>query len=172
MLTWGERIVVLTTIILFAFASIGSQCQTRSTIDTIRDVHSGVRGAFASADEFIAPRFDAAGNTCIAQAQAAGLVGQAGADASDECMSTWLALDRSVSATREAMAELEEVYEDIDDGREADWQRIALRVLTHGRGVIRLLDEIDIEGADDVISSMREALDQVCALVDCDGGES
>jgi len=170
MLIWGERIAVIIAIVVLAFMSIGSTCQTRSAMDTVRDAHTGIRGAFARADEFIAPRFDVAGDTCIAQAQAAGLTGQAGADASDECMSTWLELDRAVSATREGMAELEAVYDDIDNGREADWQNIARRVLVHGRNVVRLLDEVDIDGADEVISSMREALDQVCSLVDCDGG--
>ena len=170
MLTWGERIAVIIAIVALVFTGVGSTCQTRSTMDTVRDAHTGIRGAFARADEFIAPRFDAAGDTCIAEAQAAGLTGQAGADAADECMSTWLELDRAVSATREGMAELEAVYDDIDNGREADWQAIALRVATHGRNVIRLLDEIDIEGADEVISSMREALDQVCSLINCDGG--
>jgi hypothetical protein len=170
MLTWGERIAVIVAIVALVFTGIGSTCQTRSAMDTVRDAHTGIRGAFARADEFIAPRFDAAGDTCIAQAQAAGLTGQAGADASDECMSTWLELDRAVSATREGMAELEEVYEDIDNGRQTEWEHIAVRVLTHGRNVVRLLDELDIDGADEVISSMREAIDQVCSLVNCDGG--
>jgi hypothetical protein len=172
---FGDARNVLIVFVMLALVSPfigGSSCQTGSTMDTVRDVHTGIRGAFARADEFIAPRFEAAGDACIAEAQAAGLTGQEGADASDECMSVWLQLDQAVTLTREAMAELEEVYEDIDNGREADWQRIARRVLTHGRNVVRFLDELDIDGADDVISAMRTALDRVCDMVDCDGGES
>lgn len=150
----------------------GSSCQTRSVMDTVRDVHTGVRGAFIHTDEFVAPRFEAAGDSCIAQSQAAGLTGQEGVDASDECMRTWLELDRAIALTRESMAELEEVYEDIDNGREADWRNIARRVLSHGRQVVHILDEIDIEGAGDVISSMRDALDRICNLIDCEGSSS
>ena len=162
----------LIVFVMIVFVSLfvgGASCQG-SAMDTVRDAHTGIRGAFARADEFVAPRFDAAGDTCIARSVASGLTGQAGADDADVCMAKWLELDTAISATREAMAELEEVYDDIDNGRDADWQTIAMRVLSHGRQIVRLLDELDIDGADDVISSMREALDQICSMVNCEGG--
>lgn len=149
----------------------GASCQRNTAMDVVRDAHTGLRGAMIRADEFIADGFDDAGDTCIVRTQATGLTGQAASDDSDVCMSTWLQLDTAIAAIREAMAELEEVYEDIDNGRESDWEVIALRVLTHARGVIRLLDELDIAGADEVIAAMREAIDQVCSFISCNGGE-
>jgi len=143
---------------------MAASCQTQSVLNRIRQVHSGIRDAFVAADEFVAPRFDAAGDRCVEQSSSAA--------ESDACMRTWLRLDEVLVMSREALAELENVYNNIEAGTSgaADWQYWALQVLAHGRAIVRILDELDIEGADSIITGVRNALDQICELARCEGG--
>lgn len=151
--------------VFFAPLIIAASCQTESIVQGIRNTHTPVREAFAMMDEFVAPRFDAAGDQCIEAAESR-------ADA-DRCMRPWLRLDEVLGMSREALAELENVYNSIEAGAagETDWQHWARQLLTHGRGLLRILDELDIDGADETISSMSNAIDQLCQLIGCEGGE-
>ena len=124
---------------------MASFCQTKSTMERVRKVHMGVREAFRATDEFIAPRLEDAADVCIRRAETP--------HHADECMRKWLELDDALSLVRESLASLEVVYDNIDRTKtgEADWKYWALQVLRHGRSVIRIIAEIDIEGADRII---------------------
>lgn len=151
-------------VLVLAPIMMASSCQTQAAINRIRQVHTGIREAFVQADEFVAPRFEAAGDVCIEQSSSA--------EESDECMRLWLRLDIVMTMSRESLAELENVYNNIEAGTsgEANWQYWVLQVLAHGREIVRILDELDLEGADSVIGRIRGALDQICDLAQCEGG--
>jgi len=151
-------------VLVLAPIMMASSCQTDAAMNRIRQVHTGVREAFIRADEFIAPRFEMAGDLCIEQSSSA--------EESDECMRLWLRLDVVMSMSREALAELENVYNNIETGSsgEADWQYWVLQVLTHGRVLLHVLDELNLNGADLIIGGIRDALDQICQFANCEGG--
>lgn len=143
-----------------------SHCQMTAAMNRVRDVHSGVVAAFRATDQMVAPLFEVAGDRCITRARDAGLEGAAAREHARECMSTWYTVEEVLSGTREALAELENIYQDIEGGtdRYADWQAIATRLLEHGRQVSRLLVAVGVTVPDDLIG----ALDTICQMVDCE----
>lgn len=156
-------------VLMLSLLSMASQCQTQSTLSHIREAHTIIRESFVQTDDFVSPRFEARGDECIAQGEAQGLTGQALVDASNECMGPWLRLDEIIATVRESLAELENVYEDIENGREADWQRIAVRIVDHAHSILAILDELNIDEADSVVAEIRHAVDLVCQITHCEG---
>jgi hypothetical protein len=167
---WRNILVALLMVVLLAPFIGGASCNTQSVLDTIRDVHTGVREAGRLADEQIAPRLENHGDTCIARADAAGLTGAEGMESWRECMSTYLQLDTAVTSFRNSMEELENVYQDIEAGTrgETDWRYWAARVLDHGRTIMRLVRELDVGIDSDVLRGLQTNLDSLCGMLGCD----
>ena len=168
-----KRTIAILLMVFVCWCCLGSQCTTQSTLDTIRQVHIGVREAGHLADEEIAPRFENKHETCIAEAEEAGYPagsGQEGMNFWTECMEKWLRLDVAVSAFRNSLEELENVYNDVEAGTrgESDWQYWAGRVLDHGRTVLRLVRELEIEGIpDNILEGLQTGLEAICGLLQC-----
>lgn len=146
----------------------GSSCQS-GVMNTIRQVHMGVREAGRLADEEIAPRLENYGDTCIERADEAGFPAGSGSEGMNywrECMSTYMQLEVAVSSLRTSLEELENIYEDIEAGRsdKSNWERIASRVLDHGRTVLRLCEELGV----DIPDGMVEKLDGLCSIIACE----
>ena len=143
---------------------MGASCQTQVAVDRIRQVHSGIRQAFVEVDEYVAPKFAEAGSRCIEQSSSA--------EESDECMRKWLRIDEVLVMSRESLAELENIYNNIEAGvaGETSWQYWALQVLAHGRAIVRILSELELGDADPIIHGMHNALDQICQIAQCEGG--
>ena len=144
---------------------MASTCQTRSAMKQVRNVHMSVRAAFIAADEFVAPRFEVAADLCLRRSETP--------HHADQCMEKWLTLDTILATSREALSSLEVVYENIEqssDGR-SDWQYWILQILRHGQSLVRVLDEMNIEGADRIIDQIKDTLDAICEIANCEGGE-
>jgi hypothetical protein len=167
----SRTIVPISFVLVFAPMMLAATCQPRSLVGQIRQVHSGIRAAFVSADSFVASHFETAGDACITSVEVQGLTGRAAIDASNECMHPWLQLDQAIALSRESLAELENVYRSIESGSsgEQDWVSWARQLLAHGRAIVRILVEINIDGAEPTITEMRTALDQICQLANCEG---
>jgi hypothetical protein len=173
MLTWGERIALIVMVILITVVSAGATCNTSSTLDTIRQVHMAVREAGMRADAEIAPRFERQGDICTERAAAAGFSAGSGEEGFAywrECMEQWYQLRTAVNSFRTSLEELENVYQDIEDRGEADWQHWAGRVVDHGRTLLRLIREVGPDIATDILSTLQEQLDALCRIIQCEEG--
>ena len=148
---------------------MGSSCQVDAAMDRVRDVHSGVVAAFRATDEIIAPMYTRAGDECIAEVQERGLEGADARTAARVCMDEggWNAVEEALAASRHALAELEEIYDDIENGQErySDWQSIAVRLLAHGRNIVTVLEAAGVDVPDD----LRGAIDSLCDMTNCEG---
>lgn len=174
---WRNLLVVLLLLIVASPVLSGSSCQTASVMDTIRDVHMGVREAGRLADEQIAPHLENHGDTCIERAEAAGHGAGSGSEGMDfwrECMESYLQLDAAITGFRNSLEELENVYNDIEAGTrgETDWRYWAARVLDHGRTILRLIRELDIGIDSEVLSGLQSNLDSLCGMLGCDEEDS
>lgn len=141
---------------------MASSCQTRSAMEQVRNVHMSVREAFRATDEFVAPRLEDAADLCIRRSETA--------HHADYCMRKWLQLDDALSLVRESMASLEVVYDNIENDRNEDWQYWILQILRHGRSIVNIMVEINIEGADPIIEQIRNTLNGICQVANCEGG--
>lgn len=168
----GILVVLLATALIGPFVG-GSSCNTQSTLDTIRDVHMGVREAGRLADEQIAPRLENHGDVCLERAQAAGHGEGSGVEGMAfwrECMEQWIALDAAVTGFRNSLEELENVYQDIEAGTagERDWRYWAARTLDHGRTVLRFVRELEVGLDSELLTSLQTNLDNLCRIIGCD----
>jgi hypothetical protein len=170
------RSVVATLFVLLVMPTnallMGAHCNTRSTMESVRQVHSGVRQAFVEIDEELAPRLARAGNQCIAQAEEAGHgpdSGEEGMAFWRECMERWNQLQVAVATSREVFASLEQVYTDIEAGlaRETDWQVWARQAIAHGRTILRIIGELREDL--DQLDAFRTALENLCDFIGCEG---
>ena len=157
---YGSIVIVAVLPVVMA-----ASCQTKAAMQQVRNVHMNVREAFKSTDEFIAPRFEEAADLCLRRAETP--------HHADACMEKWLELDNVLALVREVMSSLEVVYDNIErsDSGEAEWQYWIIQVFKHGQSILRIMAEIDIDGADRTIEQLKDALDGVCQIVQCDGGE-
>jgi hypothetical protein len=148
---------------------MGSSCQLDATMDRVRDVHSGVVASFRGVDDTFAPMFADAGEICISQAREDGLEGEEAREDARSCMETsgWFTIEEALSTTREALAELEQIYNDIENGRDrySEWQSVAERLLAHGRRLATAIDAAGLDVPDDLMST----LDAICNMTDCEG---
>lgn len=168
-----NKILYFVVLVVCTPLVMASVCQNpNETLAQIRRVHSGIRAAFVAADEFVAPRFEVAGDVCIARAEEQGLTGRAMVESSNECMRPWLILDETFALAREGLAGLERVYNNIEAGTagEADWLYWGRQVLGYGQTILRILGELALDGANQIISDLRTAVDNICDLVQCEGG--
>jgi hypothetical protein len=170
---WRNIFVVFILVVLISPVLGGASCNTNSVLDTIRDVHTGVREAGRLADEQIGPHLENHGDVCMERSTAAG-VGQDSEDAGMEfwqdCMAAYMQLDVAVTGFRSALEELENVYQDIEAGTrgETDWRYWAARALDHGRTIIRFVRELDVGIDSDVLRGLQSNLDSLCGMLGCD----
>jgi hypothetical protein len=145
---------------------MGSSCQRRAAIERVRDVHSVIVAGYQTTDRIIAPLFDEAGDRCIATAREQGLTGLDARDHARHCMRHWYVVENVLSISRASLAELELIYTDIENGEDrfSDWQSIATRLLSHGNRLIEILTEIGVEVPED----LRNAINMICQMVDCE----
>ena len=141
-----------------------------SAMNNIRTVHMGVREAGRLTDIEIAPRLSAHGEICITRANNAGFgqgSGQEGIEHWYRCMNGYMHLTEAVSAFRTSLEELENIYQDIENGmnRESDWMLWVGRVVDHGRTIIRLCDDVDL----DIPDGFQENLNLLCTMTNCEG---
>lgn len=170
---WRNFLVVLLMMVVLTPLMSGSSCNTQSVLDTIRDVHMGVREAGRLADEQVAPRLTNHSDVCLARAEAAGHGEGSGAEGMEfwrECMSLYLQLDTAITGLRNSLEELENVYQDIEAGTrgETDWRYWAARVLDHGRTVLRLVRELEIDVDSEILRGLQTNLDNLCGMLGCD----
>lgn len=168
-----NRTLYFVLLVVCAPLVMAAVCQNpNETLNQIRRVHSTIRAAFVAADDFVAPRFEAAGDVCIAWAEEQGLTGRAMVESSNACMRPWLILDETFTLVREALAGLERVYNNIKAGTSGvdDWVYWGRQVLGYGQTILRVLTELALDGANQIISDLRTAVDNLCDLVHCDGG--
>jgi len=166
-----RTLAMMLVLLSFAFIAMGASCN--NAMDTIREVHMGVREAGRLADEQIAPRLENHGDVCIERAEAAGHPAGSGAEGMEfwrECMSEYMQLEVAITGFRTSLEELENVYQDIEAGQrgESDWQYWARRVLDHGRTVLRLCGDLGLDTPD----GMQAQLDSLCTLIQCEGESS
>jgi hypothetical protein len=152
---------------------MGAHCNTSSTIDTIRDVHSGVREAGRIADDTLTPLFTNQSYVCLERANDAGYPadsGEPGMQFWRDCMESWMRLEAAVTGMRNSLEELENIYQDIEAGAagEDDWRYWGARVLDHGRSILRLVRELGVGLDSDILTGLQETLDSLCRLLGCD----
>lgn len=144
---------------------MAASCQTKAVMRQVRNVHVSVREAFRATDEFIAPRFEVAADLCLRRSETT--------HHADQCMEKWLQLDDVLSMVRESLASLEVVYENIErsDEGKVSWQYWILQVFRHSQSLVTILAEMNIDGADRVIEQIKNSIDGICQIVQCEGGE-
>lgn len=159
---FARTLIIVTTLIFFSTTMSGSSCNTRAALSTIRSIHTDVRAGFVVLDNVVAPLVENAWDDCIERTEAQGLTGEDGLAAARECMGQWNDLRIAINAAHDILAELEEVYRDIENGREALWRNLALRLLTHAQNIYTICRSLEIEipaefirGVDS-LSSIRE----------------
>lgn len=149
-------LVFTATLMIAAATLMGSFCNTRDTLRTVREAHTTVRSAFATLDTAMAPLLEDAGSQCESR------------PVMDEwrvCMERWNSLRVAVSVAHDVLAELEAVYDDIENGADAGWRAIAIRLLAHGRRITEILVTLAVP----VPEEFTDGLDMVCGLVNCEG---
>lgn len=142
---FARTLCVVVTLIFFGLTTSGSTCNTRAALSTIRSIHTDVRAGFVVLDTTVAPLVELAWDNCIERVEAQGLTGEEGLAATRQCMDRWNDLRVAINTAREILAELEAVYEDIEHGREAVWNNLALRLLTHATNIYNICRSLEIE---------------------------
>jgi hypothetical protein len=162
---WNRFVFALLALAIIPF-TMGSSCQLHTAMERVRDVHSVVVEGFQTTDTIVAPLFDDAGDQCIREAQDQNLQGQEGRDYATNCMSSWMDVEQALSVSRDLLAELEVIYDDIENGsdRYSDWQSIATRLLNHGRNMVRLLESLGV----DIPDGLTQAIESICELTNCE----
>lgn len=147
---------------------MGASCQLQSAMDQVRDVHSGAVTTFRSVDTQMATLFDTAGDVCIQQAQDDELTGTVAREAARACMESrgWMSVEEGLSTIREVLAELEDIYDDIEEGidRLDDWKHVVSRLLVHGRQLVTIIVATGTDIQDEFIST----LDTLCEVIQCE----
>lgn len=175
----SNRIALVSLVFVFGVLPLlgGARCNNADEpLDTVRDVHTDVRAAFIAADNIIAPRLEDAGLQCEEEVLADGLMDQEAMTAWRECMQSWMVAEQAMAMSREILAQLEDVYEDIEAGELADddFQLTFLfrQLVSHGRSLVRAVQAIDAirntPNIREVIDGIDVALNQLCAIIDCE----
>ena len=142
---FARTVFIVTALIFFGVTTSGSSCNTRAALATIRSVHTDVRAGFVVLDTTVAPLVENAWDNCIERTEAQGLTGEEGFAAARECMGQWNDLRIAINTAHDILAELEEVYRDIENGREALWHNLALRLLTHAQNIYTICRSLEID---------------------------
>lgn len=151
----------------------GSRCQSDDPMRTVRQVHTDVRAAFVSVDNLVAPMLTEASDQCIAQADEQSLTGEAGAAYWRSCLENFLNIDVALATSRELLAMLEAIYDDIEAGR-ADNHELSFifrQLIVHGRVIVRGCRAFDSRLPDELrsaLDTLEGVLDTLCEMTNCD----
>jgi len=147
---------------------MGSSCQLNSAMQQVRNVHGGIVQGFVILDTHTAEAFTEAGDECISRAHETQLVGEEAREYARACMedNNMYALETALRTSREILAELENVYDDIENGEDRinDWKEIARRLLLHARQIMIILEQVNIEIPDDLMNSIT----MICDITHCE----
>lgn len=163
--SWFGYLVTTLSLIIALFVLMGSFCNTRGTLRTIRTVHVQVRSSFVLLDSTVAPMLETAGDRCSQEVENTGATGQQAMDAWHQCMNSWNDLRVAIHTSRELLASLEDVYEDIETGSERSWKSIAVRVLHYGRDIVNILVDLGVP----VPEGFVDAIESICTVTNCEG---
>ena len=163
-----HNVLILSVVVLSGVLS-GHRCNLQDTTSAIRQVHIGVRQSFIMFDDEVSLHLERAGDRCIAQVVAEGLSGEDGMQSWRVCMEQWNRLAIAISTSRESLAMLEQIYDDIDAGnaREVDWRFWAVQVISHARTAMRIVNELGLIPSS--LSGFRDSIEQLCNLISCQG---
>lgn len=159
---YGLSILVLS---IFPFM-MGSSCQFDTTMDGIRSAHSGVREGFQLSDGVLAPMYSDAHQLCLAEADERGLTEQPGMDYYNRCMESWNQIEEIFSSIRECLHELENIYQDIENGvdRNSDYRLWIRRLFDHTQTIMRLLEILEV----DIPDGLMNSVEGICTIIGCE----
>lgn len=169
MLGNSYRYLAIGVFMLIAPMLMGSSCQLHTAMDQVRNVHGGVVQGFVALDTQAASAFEEAGNVCIERAHDSGMAGEEARDYARACMEDngMYPLEEALRTTREILAELENVYDDIENGedRVRDWKAIAVRLVTHAHQIMIILEQVNI----DIPTDLMDSVNTICEITQCEG---
>ena len=133
-----------------------SGCE-QSTIRAIRSAHTEIRDVFVEVDDIIAPLLETAGDQCISQVEAGGYTGQDAYNRVMECCRPWFALDDAVTTIHDLLAEMETIYQSIDNINSERWLALVADVRVHARNMATIILDLNITVSERIMSLLEQA---------------